>query len=390
MTDRVETLIRESEGEFTLLRQDLHRHPELGFETHRTAGIVADKLRGWGYEVETGVGGPGVVATLKRGSGNRSIGLRADMDALPMDEASGKAWASEVPGKMHGCGHDGHTATLLCAAKALAEAGDFSGTLRLVFQPAEEIAAGARRMIDEGFHDRFPVDAIYALHNWPGMAVGQFEFLAGPAMASSDTGLITIRGKGGHGASPHKAVDPVLAAASFIMAVQSVVSRNVDPLDGAVVTVGAIHAGTAGSIIPDEVELMFTLRAYKREVRALLKQRIAEILKCQAESYGCTATLEIRMSVSPVINAPDETAFARQVAEANFGADAVRTGTPVMGGEDFAAFLEDRPGSYFYVGNGDSASLHHPRYDFNDAAIVPTAIYWTRLVEAALRSPDAA
>lgn len=275
--------------EIIALRRDLHQYPELAFQERRTSKLVASHLASWGYEVTTGIAGTGIVATLIKGTGKKSIGIRADKDALPIEEASDLAYASKNPGVVHSCGQDGHTSILLAAARYLAESGTFDGTLRLIFQPAEEIGAGARKMIEEGLFERFPVDAIFGLHNWPGVPAGQFGFVSGPAMASVDQAIIRIVGKGGHGAEPHRAVDPVLASASFITALQSVVSRNVDPQDMAVATVGSIHAGSASNVIPESVELKLTMRAFKEGVRQQLQQRIPALARAQAESFGASA-----------------------------------------------------------------------------------------------------
>ena len=281
--------LSERVGEFIALRREIHAHPELAFQEHRTAALVARKLTDWGYEVATGLGGTGVVGTLQRGRGSRRLGLRADMDALPITEATGHAWSSQTPGVMHACGHDGHTATLLAAARHLAEHGDFDGTLHLIFQPAEEGAAGAVRMMDDGLFERFPCDTLFALHNMPGSPTGHFTFRAGATMASSDNVTITLQGIGGHGAMPHTTADPLVAASSIVMALQTVVSRNVDPLHTAVVTVGALQAGQANNVIPDQATLKLSVRALDPEVRSLLKQRIHELVTQQAASYRVRA-----------------------------------------------------------------------------------------------------
>lgn len=389
VADQIEAGIAAYLDEIIALRHDLHQYPELAFQEHRTAKKVAALLAEWGYEVATGIAGTGVVATLRRGNGNRSIGIRADMDALPIEEATGLAYASANPGVMHACGHDGHTSILLAAARYLAEGGNFSGTLRLIFQPAEEIGAGARKMLSEGLFDRFPVDAVFGLHNWPGVPTAQFGFVAGPAMASVDKAVITIVGKGGHGAEPHRAVDPVLASASFITALQSVVSRNIDPQEMAVATVGSIHAGSASNVIPESVEMKLTMRAYSETVRARLQERIPALARAQAESFGATAEVDYRLGFPALVNHAEETEFAREVALQALGASAVEADfRPRTASEDFAFLLQAKPGSYLFVGNGDSAPLHGARYDFNDAIIAPAARYWVRLAEAFLANDN--
>ncbi|MBB3569550.1 M20 aminoacylase family protein [Rhizobium sp. BK491] len=389
ITDPIATGIAAYLDEIVALRHDLHQYPELAFQEHRTAKKVASLLAEWGYDVATGIAGTGVVATLRRGSGKRSIGIRADMDALPIEEATGLDYASSNPGVMHACGHDGHTSILLAAARYLAESGNFSGTLRLIFQPAEEIGAGARKMLSEGLFDRFPVDAVFGLHNWPGVPTGQFGFVAGPAMASVDKAVITIVGKGGHGAEPHRAIDPVLASASFITALQSVVSRNIDPQEMAVATVGSIHAGSASNVIPESVEMKLTVRAYNETVRARLQERISALVRAQAESFGAVAEVDYRRGFPALVNHAEETEFARNVAlQALGGASVEADFRPRTASEDFAFLLQAKPGSYLFVGNGDSAPLHSARYDFNDAIIAPAARYWVRLAEAFLANDN--
>ena len=371
--------------EIVAIRRDLHQHPELAFQERRTSSLVGDLLASWGYEVSRGIAGTGVVATLRRGQGEKAIGLRADMDALPIEEATGLSYASRHKGVMHACGHDGHTAILLAAARFLATEGRFDGTLRLIFQPAEEIGAGARKMLSEGLFERFPIDAVFGLHNWPGVPAGRFGFVSGPAMASVDQANITIVGKGGHGAEPHLTVDPVLATASLITALQSLVSRNVDPQETAVVTVGSIHGGQASNVIPESVSLKLTLRAFKSDVRHLLGERVQALARAQAESFGATANVDYRLGFPALVNHPDETAFARNVALQALGAEAVVADfRPRTASEDFAFFLEEKAGNYAFVGNGDSAPLHSAEYDFNDAIIAPAARYWVRLVETFL------
>ncbi len=372
-------------GEFVSLRRDIHRHPELAFEEHRTSALVADKLEGWGYTVHRGLGGTGVVGTLQRGRGTRRLGLRADMDALPINEASGAEWRSQHPGLMHACGHDGHTAMLLAAARHLAEAGRFDGTLNLIFQPAEEGGGGALRMMADGLFDAHPCDAIFAMHNMPGIPQGRLVLREGAAMASSDYATITLTGIGGHGALPQHTADPVVAAASLVMALQTVVSRNVDPLQAAVVTVGALNAGRANNVIPATATLELSVRALDREVRALLERRIKALVQAQAESFGVQAKVDWRAGYAVLVNTPAETAFAREVALELLGPERVTLhGPPLTGSEDFAFMLERVPGSYLFIGNGDAPGncmVHHPGYDFNDDNIAIGSAFWVKLAE---------
>jgi hippurate hydrolase len=297
-------------GEFIQLRRDIHRHPELAFEEHRTSDLVAAKLEGWGYAVHRGLGGTGVVGTLKRGQGSRTLGIRADMDALPIQEETGLAWASSKSGLMHACGHDGHTAMLLAAAKGIAQDARFDGTLNLIFQPAEEGGGGAVRMMDDGLFDKHPCDAVFAMHNMPGTPAGHFVFRDGAAMASSDYATIRIHGTGGHGAMPHRAADPLVAAASIVMALQTIVSRNVDPLHIAVVTVGALHAGNANNVIPAVATMELSVRSLDPQVRLLLEQRIKDLVGAQATSFGVTAEIDWRKGYCVLVNSPRETDFA--------------------------------------------------------------------------------
>ena len=376
-------------GEFISLRREIHRHPELAFEEHRTAALVADKLAGWGFEVERGVGGTGVVGTLVRGSGTRRLGIRADMDALPIDEASGAEWSSVNHGKMHACGHDGHTAMLLAAARHLAEQGTFDGTLHLIFQPAEEGGGGALRMMADGLFERFPCDAVFAMHNMPGIEQGRLVLRDGAAMASSDYATITLTGVGGHGAMPHRAADPIVAAASIVMALQTIVSRNIDPLHAAVVTVGALHAGKANNVIPASATLELSVRALDREVRATLEQRIKALVVAQAESFHVKTQIDWKPGYAVLVNTPTETAFAREVAIDLVGAERVTLqGPPLTGSEDFAFMLERVPGSYVLIGNGTGQGkgeggcmVHNPAYDFNDDNISVGSAYWVLLTE---------
>jgi hippurate hydrolase len=379
LTDRV--------GEFIQLRRDIHRYPELAFEEHRTSELVAAKLESWGYAVHRGLGGTGVVGTLKRGSSSRCLGLRADMDALPIQEATGAEWSSVKPGLMHACGHDGHTAMLLAAAKTIAQDPTFDGTLNLIFQPAEEGGGGAVRMMADGLFAQHPCDAVFAMHNMPGTPVGHFVFRDGAAMASSDYVTLRIHGTGGHGAMPHRAADPLVAAASIVMALQTVVSRNVDPLHTAVVTVGALHAGQANNVIPALATLELSVRSLDPGVRRLLEQRIKALVAAQAESFGVTAEVDWRPGYCVLVNSVAETDFARQVALDLVGPERVTLQGPALtGSEDFAFMLEKIPGSYLLIGNGDGDSagacmVHNPGYDFNDDNIATGASYWVALVQ---------
>ncbi|MBY4800414.1 M20 aminoacylase family protein [Burkholderia cepacia] len=370
------------------LRRRLHAHPELGFEEHATSELVAGFLTTWGYRVTRGLGGTGVVGTLTRGAGKR-LGLRADMDALPIREATGLPHASRCDGVMHACGHDGHTAMLLAAARCLAERARFTGTLNLIFQPAEEGLGGAKRMIDDGLFEQFPCDAVFAMHNVPGLPAGVLGFCDGPAMASADEVRVRVTGRGGHGAAPHTTIDPVVVCASIVMALQTVVSRNVNPQDLAIVTAGSIHAGTASNVIPPHAELALSVRALSPDVRALLERRIREIVHGQAASYGATAEIDYRHDYPVLVNHAAETAFARDVAR-EWGGDGalIPQLRPIAASEDFAFMLNACPGSYLSIGNGDGngdggagCGLHHPGYDFNDACLATGASYWIALAE---------
>ncbi|MFY8054630.1 MAG: M20 aminoacylase family protein, partial [Limnohabitans sp.] len=369
-------------GEFIQLRRDIHRHPELAFEEHRTAELVATRLEAWGYSVHRGMGGTGVVGTLKRGNSQRRLGLRADMDALPIQETTGVEWASSKPGLMHACGHDGHTAMLLAAAQTLAHDTTWDGTLHLIFQPAEEGGGGAVRMMQDGLFDLFPCDAVFAMHNMPGVPAGHFVFRDGAAMASSDYVTIQVHGTGGHGAMPHRSADPLVAAASIVMALQTVVSRNVDPLHTAVVTVGAMHSGQANNVIPALATLELSVRALDADVRQLLEHRIKALVAAQAESFGVRAEVTWKPGYCVLVNALNETNFARQVAVNMVGTERVTLqGPAITGSEDFAFMLEKIPGSYLLIGNGDGDSagacmVHNPGYDFNDDNIEIGARYW--------------
>ena len=380
--------IRAIEQEMVALRHHIHAHPELAFEEFNTSDLVAEQLAGWGYAVHRGLGGTGVVGTLRRGSSDKVIGLRADMDALPIHETTGLPYSSTVAGKMHACGHDGHTAILLAAARHLAGDMAFDGTVHLIFQPAEEGLGGGRKMIEDGLFERFPCDAIFALHNMPGFPVGKIGFKGGSFMASSDTVLISVVGKGGHGSAPHLSADPVLAAAHIILALQTIVSRNVDPRDMAVISVGAIHAGDAPNVIPGQVDMKLSVRAFRPEVRAMLRERITEVVNAQAATLGVRAEIDYRWRYPALVNDVAATEFARQVAADWLGEDGLLHDLqPLTGSEDFSFMLEKCPGSYFIVGNGEGDShgtggcmVHNPGYDFNDAILPIASSYWVKLV----------
>ena len=382
--------IRAHEDEMVAIRRQIHSNPELAYEEHATADLVADRLHRWGYEVHRGLGGTGVVGTLKAGSSTRRVGLRADMDALPIVETSGKAWSSKVFGKMHACGHDGHTAMLLAAARHLAATRNFDGIVHLVFQPAEEGQAGARKMLEDGFLDLFPCEAMFGMHNMPGKPAGKFVAVPGFAMASSDSVIIKVRGKGGHGAMPQAAVDTVVVASSIVMSLQTIVSRNVPPLEMGIVTVGAFHAGEAPNVIPETAELRLSVRAFRPDVQDLLERRITEIAHAQAAVYGATAEVDYQRRYPVLRNDPRHTEFCKQVVRDWLGDEGVLDiSEPVTGSEDFAFFLEKVPGCYVFIGNGEGSEggcmVHNPGYDFNDAVLPTGASYWVRLAETYLK-----
>lgn len=375
---------------FIQLRHQIHENPEIGFEEKQTSRLVADLLRKWGYEVTEGMGITGLVGTLRSGSGSRVIGIRADMDALPMQETSGKEWSSKIANRFHGCGHDGHTTTLLCAAKYLAEHKLFDGTLHLIFQPAEETLSGGRRMLDDGLFEKFPCDQIFALHNMPGIPLGNFVFKSGVLMASSDTIHIEVIGKGAHGAMPEMGVDATLTACYIATALQTIVSRNVSPQQAAVITIGSIQAGDAPNIVNERALMKLTVRTLDPDTRKLLVKRIGEVARLQAESFGAEVKID-HINASPVlINGSEATEFAKQVAVNLFGEEkAYSSDVTYMGSEDFAFMLEAQPnGCYFVVGNGDApglCALHNPGYDFNDEIIARGASFWVKLVETYLK-----
>jgi hippurate hydrolase len=383
------------EPELIEIRQDIHRHPEVGFEETRTAALVAERLRAWGLEVAEGIAGTGVVATLKgKLPGNRAIGLRADLDALHIQEVAGREHGSTIPGKMHACGHDGHTAMLLGAARYLVEHPDeFGGTVNFIFQPAEEGLGGGRVMVEEGLFERFPVDSVYGMHNMPGIPLGEFRTRTGPFLAASDTWSVVFSGTGGHGgAGAHLATDATLPLAHFIMALQTVVSRNVAAADTAVISVGSIAGGDPGSpnIIPSRVTITGTARSYKPKVRDLMEKRLTELAQTQAAAFGCTAEVVYERRYPPLITHAEQTAVSIAAASALVGAENVDSDCPPFtGSEDFSFMLQARPGGFIMIGNGTAAdgSVHHvhtPGYDFNDEILTLGVAYWVQLVRTEL------
>ena len=369
--------------ELTGIRRHIHAHPELSHKEVDTARLVAEKLRDWGYEVTEGIGGTGVVGRLRAGSGVRRLGIRADMDALPILEETGLAYASAHAGVMHACGHDGHTTVLLGAAKQIAQRSRFAGTLHLIFQPAEEagIDCGAKRMLNDGLFERFPCDAIFGLHNQPGKRQKTFHFRPGPMMSASDRVTITVKGRGGHAARPHLTVDPIVVASSLVMALQTIVARNVDPTKVAIVTVGTIQGGKAMNVIANEATLGLSVRSFDNDVRELLRRRITELAQSHAASYGASAEVDYGWGHPVLVNDAHQTAFARAVAEELVGAENCGDVELVTGSEDFAYMLEQVPGCFVRLGNGDSAMVHTSRFDFNDENLTVGAAYWTRLTE---------
>jgi amidohydrolase len=368
-------------------RRDFHAHPELRYDVHRTAGSVAEKLKSFGCdEVVPGIGRTGVVGVIRgRRAGSKVVGLRADMDALPLEEETDLPYKSTVRGKMHACGHDGHTAMLLGAAKYLAETRNFAGTAVVIFQPAEEGGAGALAMVKDGLISRFKIDEVYGMHNYPGIPVGQFAIRPGPIMAAADHLQIEIDGKGGHAARPHLSIDTILVGAQIINQLQSIVARNVDPLDSAVISVCMFQAGHTDNVIPQHAHLRGTARSFTPQVRELLHRRIGELVEGTARIYGASARVTYTSGYPVVVNHERQTAFVADVAREISGKDKVDTNVPaVMGAEDFSFMLQERPGAFIFVGNGDSAGLHHPAYDFNDEVIPVGTSYWVRLAETAL------
>jgi amidohydrolase len=379
--------------EITAWRRDIHAHPELLYDVHRTAALVADKLKNFGCdEVVTGLGRTGVVGVIRgagtatASSGNaRVIALRADMDALPIEEANDVPYKSTVPGRMHACGHDGHTAMLLGAARYLSETRNFAGTAVVIFQPAEEGGGGGRSMVQDGLMERFHIDEVYGMHNFPGLPVGEFALRPGPLMAAADRISIEIEGCGAHAARPHLGIDTVLVGAQIVNQIQSIVSRNIDPLEAAVVTITVFQAGTADNVIPQTATLRGTARSLTPRVRDQLESRLQQVVTATAQAHGATAKLTYRRDYPVTRNHEQQTTFATSVAGEVAGPQRVNDqAPPVMGAEDFSFMLEARPGALIFVGNGDTAGLHHPRYDFNDEVIPIGTSYWVKLVERAL------
>ncbi len=381
------------QSDIARIRRDIHAHPELKFEEVRTGDVVARKLEEWGYAVDRGLGKTGVVGTLKVGTGTKSVGLRADMDALPLVEHNQFAHRSQHEGRMHACGHDGHTAMLLAAAQYLAESRNFDGTLHVIFQPAEEGGGGARVMIEDGLFERFPCDAVFGMHNWPGAVVGSFGVTAGPMMASANQFEITITGKGAHAAMPHNGIDPIMVAVAMAQNLQTLITRNKKPIDTAVLSITQIHAGDAYNIIPNEAVLRGTVRTFTTAVLDLIETGMQRIVDGTAATFGAEATMRFHRSYPPTVNHAKETAFAIDMMRDVVGDANVKTDIePTMGSEDFAFMLQARPGCYVFIGNGDGehremghgmgpCMLHNPSYDFNDELIPIGATYWVRLAE---------
>ncbi|MDQ1078219.1 M20 aminoacylase family protein [Pseudoroseomonas cervicalis] len=381
--------IRRYHDELTALRQDLHAHPELGLEEHRTAAIVAEKLESWGIEVHRGIGRTGVVGVVRGRPGNRAVGLRADMDALPMQEMTGLPYASTVSGKMHACGHDGHTAMLLGAARCLAETRDFDGTVNLIFQPGEEGVGGALAMLEDGLLERFPCDTLFGMHNATGLDVGQYAIGAGPFMAGGAFFDITVHGKGSHGARPEVSIDPVLTACHIAAALQSIVSRNISPRETAVVSVTKVTGGDAYNVIPQSATLSGTARFFSKEVAQQIEEGLKRVAEGIAAGFGATAELDFRLIFAPTINDPSATTALADAAAELVGEDKVnRNREPVMGSEDFSFMLEKVPGAYIHVGNGPGASAHNPHYNFNDEAIPYGAALYVQVARKALGTKE--
>ena len=389
--------ILEFHSELRQIRRDIHAHPELCFEELRTAELVAQKLAEWGIPTIRGMGTTGVVGIIRNGSSTRAIGLRADMDALPVQEINTFAHASRHAGKMHACGHDGHVAMLLGAARYLSHHRNFDGTIYLIFQPAEEGGGGARRMMDDGLFSECPMEAVFGMHNWPGVAVGTFGVAAGPMMASSNEFEVIVKGKGAHAAQPHKGIDPIMVAIQIAQSWQTIITRNKSPIDSAVLSIAQIHAGSATNIIPDEATLIGTVRTFTTEVLDLIERRMQAIAEHTASAFEASVDFRFKRNYPPLINHAKETEFAAEVMKSIVGEDKVDTQIePTMGAEDFAFMLQEKPGCYVFIGNGEGAhrdsghglgpcNLHNPSYDFNDDLLPIGATYWVRLAEAWLR-----
>jgi amidohydrolase len=377
----------EMQPEISAWRRHLHQMPELLYDVHQTAAFVAEKLRGFGCDdVVTGIGRTGVVGVIHGSKGKgQTIGLRADMDALPITEATGLAHASKTPGKMHACGHDGHTSMLLGAAQHLCQTRNFKGSVAVIFQPAEEGGAGGREMVRDGMMEKFNISKVFGMHNMPGLEVGKFAIRAGAIMAATDEFTISVKGKGGHAAMPHRTIDPIFIASQLINAFQGIVSRNADPLESLVISVTKFHAGDAYNVIPQGAELAGTVRTLQKEMRAFAEMRMKEVAAGIGTAYGAQITVNYNQNYPVTFNHADETDFVVAVASAQAGAANVDDKTPpVMGGEDFSYMLEARPGAFIFIGNGDTAYLHHPEYDFNDDVIPHGVSYWVNLAETAL------
>ena len=392
----IESILADSAA-VAAIRRDLHAHPELRFEENRTADVIAKALGEWGIEVHRGLGKTGVVGIVKNGNSPRAVGLRADIDALPITERNSFAHASRHPGKMHACGHDGHTAMLLAAAKYLARHRHFDGTVYLIFQPAEEGGGGAREMIHDGLFERFPMEAVFGAHNWPGMKVGQFAVKSGPVFASSNEFKITIHGKGAHGAMPHLGIDPVPVACQMVQAFQTIITRNMRPIDTGVISVTMIHTGEATNVVPESCVLEGTVRSFTTEVLDLIERRMKTVADATCAAFEASCEFEFTRNYPPTINHAAETEFAKSVMAEVVGSENVLEFEPTMGAEDFSYFLQAKPGCYFVIGNGDGAHragghglgpcmLHNPSYDFNDDLIPLGATLWVRLAERWLAS----
>ncbi len=372
----------------TTWRRDIHAHPELAFEEHRTAKLVADKLREFGIEIETGIAGTGIVGTLTKGRGNRAIGLRADLDALPIQEANEFSYKSNHAGKMHACGHDGHTTMLLGAAKHLAEHGEFEGTIYFIFQPAEENEGGGRAMVEAGLFDRYPMEAVYGMHNIPGMPVGTFAVKPGPMMAAFDIFELVVTGKGGHAAMPHLTIDPIVVGTKIVEAYQTIVSRSIDPQDPVVLSVTQFHAGDAYNVIPNEVSISGCTRCFLPRVQAKLELQMKQVAEEICRAYGASCKFKYERRYPPTVNSELEAHLAGSVAAELVGADRVNLNPKsAMGSEDFAYMLLEKPGAYIWIGNGDGAGscmIHNPGYDFNDEILPIGATWWVKLAETSL------